>query len=45
MQTALHDLDLSYLWVVYPGTQAYQVDKRISVLSLQKIPDLVYQLK
>ncbi|MBE3144480.1 MAG: ATP-binding protein [Planctomycetes bacterium] len=45
MQTALHDLDLSYLWVVYPGTQAYQVDKRISVLPLQKIPDLVHQLK
>jgi predicted AAA+ superfamily ATPase len=45
MKTALHDLDLSYLWVVYPGTQAYQVDERISVLSLQKIQELVLQLK
>ena len=45
MQTALHDLDLSYLWVVYPGTQTYQVDKRISVLPLQKIFDLIPQLK
>jgi hypothetical protein len=45
MQIALHDLDLFYLWVVYPGTQAYQGDKRFSVLSLQKIPDLIHQLK
>ena len=45
MQTALHDLDLSHLWVVYPGADAYQVDKQISVLSLQKIPDLVHQIK
>ena len=44
MQTASHDLDLSHLWVVYPGAQAYQVDQRISVLPLQKIPDLVRQL-
>jgi hypothetical protein len=44
MQTALHDLDLSQLWVVYPGEQAYQVDQQISVLPLQKIPDLVHQL-
>jgi uncharacterized protein len=45
MQVARHDLDLSYLWVVYPGTQIYQVDKRISVLPLKNIPDLIHQLK
>ena len=45
MQTALHDLNLSYLWVIYPGSEAYQVDKQISVLSLQKIPDLILQLE
>jgi len=45
MQTALHDLDLSYLWVIYPGAEAYRVEKQISVLSLQKIPDLIHQLK
>jgi len=45
MQTALHDLNLSYLWVIYPGAEAYQVDKQISVLSLQKIPDLVSQFQ
>jgi predicted AAA+ superfamily ATPase len=45
MQTALHDLDLSHLWVIYPGTEIYQVEKRISVLSVQKIPDLLHQLQ
>jgi uncharacterized protein len=45
MQTALHDLDLSHLWVVYPGTDIYQVDSKISVLSLQKTPELLNRLK
>ena len=45
MQTALHDLDLSYMWIIYPGKDVYQVDKRISVLPLQKLPDLVLQLQ
>jgi hypothetical protein len=31
--------------VIYPGSEAYQVDKQISVLSLQKITDLLLQLK
>lgn len=44
MQIALHDLDLSHLWVIYPGADAYQVEKKISVLPLQKIPDLIQQL-
>jgi len=44
MQTALHDLDLAHLWVVYPGTNAYQVEKKISVLPLLRIPELVQQL-
>jgi predicted AAA+ superfamily ATPase len=44
MQTALHDLGLSYLWVVYPGMDVYQVDKKISIISLQKIPELIHQL-
>jgi uncharacterized protein len=45
MQTALHDLDLSYLWVVYPGIQTYQVDKRISVLPLKEISGLNGEFK
>jgi len=43
MQTALHDLNLFHLWVVYPGADAYQVEKKISVLPLQKIPELIHQ--
>jgi predicted AAA+ superfamily ATPase len=43
MQTALHDLDLTHLWVVYPGTHAYQVERRISVLPLQEISDRLFQ--
>jgi predicted AAA+ superfamily ATPase len=45
MQTALHDLNLSHLWVIYPGKDVYQVDKQISVLSLQKLPNLILQLQ
>ena len=44
MQTALHDLDLAYMWVIYPGESNYQVDKKISVWSLQMITDLPRQL-
>ena len=44
MQTALHDLDLSHLWVIYPGADAYQVEKKILVLPLQKVPELIQQL-
>jgi predicted AAA+ superfamily ATPase len=44
MQTALHDLDLSHLWVVYPGVDDYQVEKKITILPLQKVPQLVHQL-
>jgi predicted AAA+ superfamily ATPase len=38
MQTALHDLDLTHPWVIYPGVEAYQVGKQISVMPLKKIP-------
>jgi uncharacterized protein len=32
MHIALQDLHLEHLWVVYPGTQEYALDDRISVL-------------
>jgi len=41
MHTALHDLELSHLWVIYPGVEVYQVEKNISVLPLQKVTELV----
>lgn len=40
MHTALHDLDLTHLWVIYPGTETYRVSEQISVMPLKKIPDL-----
>jgi predicted AAA+ superfamily ATPase len=44
MKIALHDLNLSHMWVIYPGVELYQVDKRISVMPLEKIPDLFRQI-
>ena len=32
MRTALVDLDLDSLWVVYPGTKRYRLDDRITVI-------------
>lgn len=36
MRVAISDLQLSHLWVIYPGTQAYEIDKQISVLPIGK---------
>ena len=44
MRTALNDLDLEHLWVVYPGQHHYAVDKKVSVWPLQQLPDLATQL-
>ena len=38
MRAALNDLELEHLWVVYPGTEAYPLDDRISVLPVADIP-------
>lgn len=45
MQTALHDLDLTHLWVIYPGKDVYQIEKHISVFPLPMLPDLPAQMK
>ncbi len=36
MRIALEDLDLSHLWIVYPGEEAYPLDDRISVLPVSQ---------
>ena len=36
MRVALEDLDLSHLWIVYPGEEAYPLDDRISVLPISQ---------
>ena len=40
MRTAIKDLELEHLWVVYPGTTPYALDDRISVLPVADIPQL-----
>ena len=40
MRAALQDLGLEHLWVVYPGTEAYPLDDRLSVLPLRDIVGL-----
>ena len=40
MRTALSDLGLEHLWVVYPGQHSYSVDKQISVWPLKEIAKL-----
>ena len=44
MRVALNDLGLEHLWVVYPGTEAYALDDRISVLPIAHVPDLARSL-
>jgi len=40
MRTALTDLNLEHLWVIYPGQHAYPVDERISVWPLKEMIQL-----
>lgn len=40
MRVALQDLQLEHLWVLYPGSDSYELDERLSVLSLRKLPTL-----
>ena len=37
MRVALADLGLTHLWIIYPGTAAYDLDERLSVLPLGEI--------
>jgi predicted AAA+ superfamily ATPase len=45
MFTALQDLELEHLWVIYPGEQNYPIHERITVWSLQNMSDLAQLLK
>jgi hypothetical protein len=37
MRTAVADLDLAHLWVVYPGSDAYPMHDRVTALPLREI--------
>ena len=45
MRSALEDLSLDHLWVVYPGTREYPLDSRITVLPASRIKDLSEMVK
>jgi predicted AAA+ superfamily ATPase len=39
MQSALEDLGLAHLWVIYPGSRKYRLADKITVLPLSSISD------
>ncbi len=42
MHTALSELDLKHLWVIYPGKEAYPTHEQISVLPVSQINQLPF---
>lgn len=44
MQSALEELSLEHLWVVYPGNKFYPLAKNVSALPLQKIDSIADHL-
>ena len=40
MTTAIQDLNLDHLWVIYPGKDNYSIDKKVTVLSIQSLQDI-----
>jgi predicted AAA+ superfamily ATPase len=45
MHSAIKDLQLQHLWVVYPGGQEYTLHDRISVIPMETVADLVENLR
>ena len=37
MRIAIHDLDLSHLFVVYPGEKSYKIDNDITAISISEL--------
>ena len=42
MHSALEELSLAHLWVIYPGEQAYQLSRSISVLPIHQLSRFVF---
>ena len=45
MRTAIKDLSLQHLWVIYPGSESYPINESITVLPLSQINDLIETAK
>ena len=43
MRTALRDLRLKHLWVIYPGDETYPLDEQITVLPIRDVPGLSFE--
>ena len=41
IRVAIHDLQLSHLWIVYPGSESYVLADNISVLPVSDTPQLI----
>jgi uncharacterized protein len=44
MRTAIKDLGLTHLWVVYPGTQRFALDEAITAVPARELPSLTQEL-
>ena len=45
MRSALKDLKLEHLWIVYPGTESYALDKKIDCIQVGDLPNLSFLKK
>ena len=45
MHTAIQDLSLEHLWVIYPGHQEYPLDDKISVIPIDFLPRIANVLR
>lgn len=45
MHTAIQDLRLEHLWVIYPGHQEYSLDHKISVIPIDSVPRIANVLR
>jgi predicted AAA+ superfamily ATPase len=44
MLTAIEDLSLDHIWVIYPGKEEYTLHDRITAVPLEKLPELAGSL-
>lgn len=40
MRVAIQDLNLTHLWIVYPGAEAYDLHDGISVVPVSDVPTI-----
>jgi len=43
MKTALEELSLAHLWVIYPGQEVFSLDERVTAIPLQNLQSIKVQ--